>query len=122
MKKLILTIVTGLALFATGLFAEDVTGKWTAEVEGRNGQKRVQTFNLKAEGGTLTGNVASPMGERPIVDGKVTGDEVSFAVEIEIQGEKRKIQYTGKLVGGELKLKSGMGDRVREFTAKRTTS
>src|SRR5688572_11476562 len=122
MKKLILTMVTGLALFATGLFAEDVTGKWTAEMQGRDGEKRVQTFNLKAEGDKLTGNVASQRGERPIVDGKITGDEVSFAVEIEFNGEKRKIQYTGKVVGGELKLKSGMGDRVREFTAKRTTS
>jgi len=122
MKKLILTIVTGLVLFATGLFAEDVTGKWTAEVEGRNGQKRVQTFNLKAEGDKLSGNVSSQMGERPIVDGKVSGDDISFAVEVEFNGEKRKIQYTGKIVGGELKLKSGMGERTREFTAKRATS
>ena len=110
------------ALFTTGLLAADVTGKWAAEVQGRDGQKRTQTFNLKAEGGTLTGTVSSPMGERQIVDGKVSGDDVSFAIEFEMNGEKRKIPYTGKVVGDELKMKSGSGERVREFTAKRATS
>jgi len=122
MKKCIIAIVSALALFTTGLFAADVTGKWSAEMQGRDGQKRVQTFDLKAEGDKLTGTVSSPMGERPIVDGKVAGDEVSFAVEFEFNGEKRKIPYTGKIVGDELKMKSGTGERVREFTAKRATS
>jgi hypothetical protein len=122
MKRLILTVFAVLALFTTGLFAADVTGKWTAEVEGRDGQKRTQTFNLKAEGDKLTGNISSPMGERQIVDGKITGGDISFAIEVEIQGEKRKIPYTGKIVGDELKMKSGTGERTREFTAKRTTS
>jgi|SRR5687767_11874248 hypothetical protein len=122
MKNCIIAVVAALALFTTGLFAADVTGKWSAEMQGRDGQKRVQTFDLKTEGEKLTGTVSSPMGERPIVDGKVTGDDVSFAVEVEFNGEKRKIQYNGKIVGDELKLKSGMGDRVREITAKRATS
>jgi hypothetical protein len=30
--------------------------------------------------------------------------------------------YKGKLSGDELNLKTGEGDRAREFTAKRTTS
>ena len=122
MKNCIIAVVAALALFATGLFAADVTGKWSAEMQGRDGQKRVQTFDLKTDGEKLTGTVTSPMGERPIVDGKVTGDDVSFAVEVEFNGEKRKIQYTGKIVGDELKMKSGAGERVREFTAKRATS
>ena len=122
MKNWIITVVGALALFTTGLFAADVTGKWSAEMQGCDGQKRVQTFNLKAEGDKLTGTVSSPMGERQIVDGKVSGDDVSFAVEVEFNGEKRKIQYTGKIVGDELKMKSGTGERTREFTAKRTVS
>jgi hypothetical protein len=122
MKNCIIAVVAALALFTTGLFAADVTGKWSAEMQGRDGQKRVQTFDLKAEGDKLTGTVSSPMGERPIIDGKVTGEDVSFAVEVEFNGEKRKIQYTGKIVGDELKMKSGTGERAREFTAKRATS
>jgi hypothetical protein len=113
MKNCIIAVVAALALFASGLFAADVTGKWSAEMQGRDGQKRVQTFDLKTEGDKLTGTVSSPMGERPIVDGKVTGDDLSFAVEVEFNGEKRKIPYTGKIVGDELKMKSGSGERVR---------
>jgi hypothetical protein len=109
MKNWTIVLFAAFALFTTGLFAADVSGKWTAEMEGRDGQKRVQTFNLKAEGEKLTGTVSSPMGERQIVDGKVTGDDVSFAVEVEFNGEKRKIQYTGKIAGDELKMKSGEG-------------
>jgi hypothetical protein len=122
MKNSIIAMFAGICLFATGLFAADVTGKWSAEMQGRDGQKRVQTFNLKSEGDKLTGTVSSPMGERQIVDGKVAGDDVSFAVEVEFNGEKRKIQYTGKIVGDELKMKSGTGERAREFTAKRSVS
>jgi hypothetical protein len=122
MKNWITVVFAAIALFTTGLFAADVAGKWTAEMQGRDGQKRVQTFDLKTEGDKLTGTVSSPMGERQIVDGKVSGDDLSFAIEVEFNGEKRKIEYTGKIVGDELKMKSGTGERVREFTAKRAVS
>jgi hypothetical protein len=122
MKNSIIAMFATICLFTTGLLAADVAGKWSAEMQGRDGQKRVQTFNLKSEGDKLTGTVSSPMGERQIVDGKVSGDDVSFAVEVEFNGEKRKIQYTGKIVGDELKMKSGTGERAREFTAKRSVS
>jgi hypothetical protein len=122
MKNRIITLFAVLALFTTGLFAADASGKWVAEMQGRDGQKRTQTFDLKADGDKLTGTVTSPMGERPIVDGKVSGDDISFAVEVEFQGEKRKMQYTGKVVGDELQMKVGSGERTREFTAKKATS
>ena len=122
MQKWILSTMATLALFATGLFGADLTGKWTGETEGRDGQKRTVTFDLKADGEKLTGTVSSPMGDRQIVDGKITGEDISFAVEAEFNGEKRKIMYNGKIAGDELKLKSGSGERVREITAKRAVS
>lgn len=119
MKKFACTTIATLALFATTLFAADLTGKWTAETEGRDGQKRTMVFNLKSEGEKLTGTVSGMGGqENPIEEGKVTGDEVSFSV---TRGE-RKMEYKGKLVGDQLQLKSGQGDRVREITAKKATS
>ena len=39
---------------AASAFAADVSGKWTAEVKGRNGQSREITMNFKADGATLT--------------------------------------------------------------------
>ena len=52
--------------------AADITGKWTAQVPGRDGQTRETTFNFKVDGekltGTTTGMAASFGGaETPIV-------------------------------------------------------
>ena len=123
MKRFALTAVATLALLATTLLAGDVSGKWTAEVEGRDGQKRTQVFDLKNDGGTLSGTVTG-MGNREfkIEEGTVTGDDVAFSYTMEFNGNSRKIEYKGKLVGDQLQLKSGSGDRVRELTAKRATS
>jgi uncharacterized protein (DUF2147 family) len=123
MKRFALSTVATLALMATTLFAADITGKWTAEVEGRDGQKRTTMFNLKAEGDKLTGTVSGPGGrEFNIEDGKISADDFSFAVIMEFNGNSRKIEYKGKAVGDQLNLKRGEGERAREFTAKRATS
>jgi len=123
MKKFAFTVLATLALMATTLFAADVTGKWSGEVEGRNGQKRTQTFDLKASGDTLTGTMLGPGGrELKIEDGKVSGDTISFSVTVEMNGNTRKMEYTGKVVGDSINFKTGQGERAREFTAKRVTS
>ena len=57
MKRIVVSVLATLALMATTLLAADVTGKWSGEVEGRNGQKRTQTFDLKADGNKLTGSM-----------------------------------------------------------------
>jgi len=121
MKKALFTMVAA-AMLAQSVFAADVTGKWVAETEGRNGEKRTMTFDLKSDGSKLTGKVSSRMGEREITEGKVSGDDVSFVVVYDANGETRKVPYTGKLSGNELKLKMGSGERSREVTAKRATS
>ena len=64
-KRRILLNVLIMAAMATAAFAADVTGKWAAEVQGRDGQKMTQMFDLKASGETLTGTVSSPRGASP---------------------------------------------------------
>jgi len=108
---------------ATTLFAADITGKWSGEVEGRNGQKRTTVFNLKSEGDKLTGTVSGPGGrEFNIEDGKISGDDITFTVTMEFQGNSRKVPYSGKLAGDQLNLKMGESDRAREIAAKRSTN
>ena len=123
MKKFAFSVIATLALMATTLFAADVTGKWSGEVEGRNGQKRTQTFDLKADGDKVTGSMVGPGGrEFKIEDGKISGDTLTFSVTVEMNGNTRKMEYTGKIVGDSINFKTGQGDRAREFTAKRATS
>jgi hypothetical protein len=113
-------------LVAAVAFAADVTGKWTYETQGRNGPM-TQTMNLKADGAKLTGTVSGRGGDTEIQDGKVDGNNVSFNVVREFQGNKMTQKYTGTLSGDELKLKieteGGQGKGgPREVTAKRVSS
>ncbi len=96
-------------------FAADVTGKWKATTQSPDGQSMQLTFNLKQDGEKLTGAVESQMGEMPISDGKVTGDAITFTVEM---GEM-KIVHKGTVSGNDMKLKVEIGDQTMDMTAKR---
>ena len=120
--RLFLILTVALALFTTGAFAADITGKWTAETKGRDGETRTQTFNLKQDGDKLTGTVSTQMGESQISDGKVDGDSVSFVVKMERNGNEMKMPYTGKVSGDEIQFKVESPRGTREMTAKKATT
>jgi len=110
-------------LLAAAAFAADVSGKWTAEMQGRDGQTMTSTFNLKADGATLTGTVSGRMGETPITNGKIDGDTISFDVVREYNGNSFTLHYTGTLSTDTIKFKvDGGRGPAREITAKRATS
>jgi hypothetical protein len=111
-------------VLAAALQAADVTGKWVAQVPGRDGQTREQTFTFKVEGEKLTGSVTGRQGDVPITDGKISGDDLSFTVVMNFQGNEVKMLYKGKVAGQEIKFtrqREG-GDQAQEFVAKRATS
>ena len=100
----------------------DVTGKWKGETTGRDGRTREVLLDLKADGSKLSGTVQGPMGrEFPISEGKVEGDQIRFALNVEFGGNPVKLQYSGKVAGEEIQLKSRRegAPRVNEFTVKR---
>jgi hypothetical protein len=102
--------------------AADATGKWSFETQGRNGPM-TQTLSLKQSGGDLTGTLAGGRGgEVQISDGKVDGNNVSFNVVREFQGNKVTIKYNGVMSGDELKLTIETGRGPQEVTAKRSSS
>lgn len=106
MKKLFL-VTSMLLVVALGLWAADVTGKWTFEMQGRNGPQNV-TLDLKSSGATLTGTV-SGMGRGggnpiEISDGKIDGNNLSFAVKLEFNGNSIVTTYKGVAAGDTIKL------------------
>lgn len=117
--KLRLILMT--CLLAVAAFAADVSGKWTAEMQGRDGQTMTTTFNLKADGGTLTGTVTGMRGDTDISNGKVDGDNVSFDVVREFNGNKMTIHYSGTMSGDTLNLKVETPRGTRDVTAKRAS-
>ena len=114
MTKKLLFVLTILLIASFALMAADVSGKWTYEGPGRGGNPgRPVTITLKADGATLTGTVPAggrPGGDTPpppvdITDGKVDGNNISFTVKREFNGNSVVIKYEGVLTGDELKLK-----------------
>jgi hypothetical protein len=120
MQKRTILLFTLVLVFALGALAADISGKWTAQVPGRDGQTRDVTFTFKQSGDSLTGNMSGRENPIPIADGKVSGDTVSFVVTMERGGNTMKQTYTGKISGDEIKFKREGGQgQPREFTAKR---
>jgi hypothetical protein len=91
-------------LLALSAFAADVSGKWKGEYPGRDGQMTTSTMTLKVDGEKLTGTVSGRMGENPISEGRISGDDISFVVVRDVQGQEMKIQYKGKFAGDEIKM------------------
>jgi len=125
MRYKLCAVLCLMGVFAFAAAAADITGKWTAETPGRDGQTMTNTFNLKADGSTLTCTVSGMRGEQPISDGKVDGDNLSFNVVMKMQGNEMKMVYKGKIEGDQIKLtreRDGGGGRKQEFVAKRSGS
>jgi len=133
MTKKLLFVVTIALGFAFAAMAADATGKWTYEQPGRNGNPgRPVTITLKQDGAKLTGSVPAMgrggQGGAPteITDGKAEGDNVSFTVKREFNGNTMTTKYEGTVSGDEMKLKvtrdTQNGPMTSEVTAKRSTT
>lgn len=112
----------GLVALAAGVaFAADIDGKWTAQVEGRNGNTRTETLMLKASGNTLTGTMEGGRGGAvEISNGMIDGDNVSFTVVRQFGGNEITQQYKGTVSGTDLKLTmTGGRGRSTELTFKK---
>ena len=123
MKFRFFSLLALMGVFAFVAAAADVTGKWTAEIPGRNGNTQNVTFNLKADGSAVTGNMATPRGEAPITDGKVDGNDISFNVVRKVQDNEITMKYKGKVDGDSIKFTQTTNfngnERTSEFTAKK---
>ena len=98
----ILNSALGVLLLAFPALAADIDGKWSATRETPRGEMTT-TFNLKSDGGTVTGTVANDiMGESEIQDGKIDGDTITFKQVMDRGGRQMTFLYTGKIKGDEI--------------------
>ena len=99
--------------------AANVDGTWTATFDTQIGEQHY-TYTFKADGEKLTGTAKNDWGERPIEDGTLKGDDINFTENVEFQGQKITIKYTGKLSGDEIKFTRQVGTfATEEIVAKR---
>ncbi len=97
-------------LLAGALSAADLTGAWKGAFDFQ-GTAVPLTFNLKASGESLTGNVEGyPTTPTDIHDGKIQGDTVTFWVTTDYQGQTYKLVYKGQVAGNEIHFTFGTED------------
>ena len=119
----VVLVILGLAAVCT---AADINGKWVAQVTNPMGAKSERVFTFEASGEKLTGTIANVQvsqatfeekgkpamvgilrtqnaDPQPFVDGKVSGDSISFAVVSQMFGQEMRTEYKGKVAGDEIK-------------------
>ncbi len=125
-------IQTTVALvFALGAAAQaadkkpDPTGTWKWSFTTQNGQTRETTAKLKVEGDKLTGSVSGRQNDTPIEDAKLNGEDISFKVTREFNGNKIIQKFAGKISGdtikGKIETDRNGENSSRDWEAKRST-
>lgn len=106
-RSLLSVAVTLLLILGFGATAADAkldpTGTWTWSYTGQDGQSRQSTLKLKLDGETLTGTVSGRNGETAIDGANLKGDDISFTVTREFNGNKMVQKYSGKLTADSIK-------------------
>ena len=121
-----LTLAFGWLGSSTQAADANLAGTWKASFTITDGQTIESTLKLKQEGDKLSGTVTGRNGnEYPMDEVKLTGDQFSFKLIRERNGEKVTTKVAAKLSGDNLKgkLESNFGgeNRTMDWEAKRAT-
>lgn len=113
-------LVLGLLLLAAPALAADVDGNWTGSVDTPNGAVQIG-FAFKADGNTLAGSMTAPDGTPwTIKDGKVDGNNISFAVDLNFGDNAFTLNYTGVVAPEEIQMAADFMGMPFQFTVKKT--
>jgi hypothetical protein len=104
-----------LLFLAIPAISAEIDGKWTATVNGMDGNPMELTYNFKADGAKLTGTVTSPTGVMQITEGKIEGSSLSFTA----TSDQFSIPTKGTISGDEIKLSSEVGGQSIPILLKR---
>ena len=114
--------MTVMLLVAGFAFGADVDGKWTTTMSGMGGGGDMTLgYEFKAEGTTLTGTHTGPQGNVvPIKDGKIDGNNISFTIVVDAQGQEMTLPHKGVVVSAdEIKLTLDAMGQPMEMVLKR---
>ena len=122
MTKLVRALVVATFCAAHGLaYAAGVDGTWTASFDTQVGNQ-TYTYTFKVDGATLTGTAKGNLiTDSTVSDGKVDGNTITFVEKGSYMGMPLTFNYSGELVGDEIRFKRElMGFPAEEFVAKRS--
>ena|ERR1051325_6633050 len=123
-KYLFSTLLTLVLAFSTSsLLAADAVGTWKITSMGQNNQTMESTLKIKKDGDALKGTLEARGRETEVKDVKLSGDELTFKVERERNGNTFVTKYKGKITGDAIKgtaeTEINGQTRSREFEGKR---
>ena len=91
-KPFSIAIISGCFFMFINILA-GVPGKWTGTLKTPDDVQYPLAYNLKADGDKLTGTGLSPQGEFEITNGKITGNDFSFNLEVDGKAAKHTGRY-----------------------------
>jgi hypothetical protein len=92
------------ALLAAAAWAADITGTWVGSMANGNNDFSL-TYTFKQDGDKLSGTVTGPQGDPlPLIDCKIDGDRISFAVKVDMNGNPATFSSKGTVKGDEIAL------------------
>ncbi len=103
MKRILgTTLVLLIAALSAAAQSASVAGSWDVTIDSPQGQRTV-VMVIKKEGEKLTGAMKSPQGERPLDSVTLKGDEITFVMTREIQGQAMVMTYKGNVAKDSMK-------------------
>jgi hypothetical protein len=84
--------------------AATASGIWTGQLIDRNGDPQDLSFRFTQSGDALTGKMYGDNESISIADGKLAGNQITFTVTIELNGQISKFVYTGTMEGDEMEV------------------
>ena len=104
MKKIFATTVIFLVTLSVILAAQNpsVVGSWDITIDSPQGQNKALLV-IKKDGDKLTGAMKSPRGERPIESVTLTGNDITFVMKANVQGQDMVFTYKGKVEKDSMK-------------------
>jgi hypothetical protein len=93
----------------------DVNGKWEGKIKDENGADIDLVYDLKVDGGKLTGTVEGPAGKLDLENGTINGGKLKFQVSF---GDFH-VQHDAQAADGKIKITSHMPMGDRDYTISR---
>ncbi len=98
--------------------AVSIAGSWSVTSESQQGPIQL-TFNLRQEGATISGEVASPFGTFPL-SGSLNGNELTFAFTAKIQDQEIPVTGKGAIDGNSIRGSMNAMGQDANFSGART--
>jgi precorrin-6B methylase 2 len=97
-------------------------GTWQWTLPGSKGEQAYQ-LRLRQRFQAVSGTVKAGDQQLPVADATITGDRLTFSIVRDVQGEKSRMSFSGRLIGntlsGSVESQGGPAPGKRDWTANR---